>query len=169
MRCSAFGVNPALVLFRYVSWWEDRLLTIEKLRALGITFLHLFTLVCCCLHVAVGHGIHSSSRFHQEFTHLHIITRSGTVQGSPKVEKEMFYFVVFELRVRAFHKHFFHSPPVAVSGIRVHSKLHQELNDFCMSSTYSIVQGSDALIIGQTGVVHLDIINRHVSDLCIIH
>lgn len=57
--------------------------TIEELRALGVALLHLLTLICSRLHVAVRGGKHGCARLHEELTHLHVITGGSTVQRSP--------------------------------------------------------------------------------------
>lgn len=66
-----------------------RFLTVEKLGALGIAFLHLLAFIGCRLHVAVCHGVYSSSGLHQKLTHLHVITGGGTMQGSPKTRSDV--------------------------------------------------------------------------------
>lgn len=46
-------------------------------------------------------------------------------------------------------------PAVTVCSIDVDTKLNQKLDDLCMSGTDSIVQSSDAFIVGLTGILHL--------------
>lgn len=64
------------------------LLTVEELGALGVSLLHLLTLICCRLHVTVGHSKHRCSRLNQELTHLHVITGGRAMQRSPEREPE---------------------------------------------------------------------------------
>lgn len=47
------------------------------------------------------------------------------------------------------------SPSIAVSSIDVNSKVEQELDDVVASSTYGVVKGGDALVIGRAGVLNL--------------
>lgn len=47
------------------------------------------------------------------------------------------------------------SPSIAVSSVDVDPKVEQELDDVVMSSTYSVVQGGDALVIGCAGILNL--------------
>lgn len=62
------------------------LLTIEKLRALSVSFFHLFTFVSSRLHVAVSHGKHRCSRLHQKLAHLHIVAGGSAVKRCPNVK-----------------------------------------------------------------------------------
>ena len=48
------------------------------------------------------------------------------------------------------------SPSVPVSTVNIDPRLHQELDDICLAGTHSIVERCDPLIVGLTGVVHLD-------------
>ena len=47
------------------------------------------------------------------------------------------------------------SPSIAVSSVVVDPKVDQELDDVVMSSTYGVVQGGDALVIGCAGILNL--------------
>lgn len=51
-------------------------------------------------------------------------------------------------------------PSITVCSIDIHTKLHQELHNFRVARTHSIVQSCDALIIGQARVVNL----RHQDE-----
>lgn len=62
-------------------------LTVEELRALGVSLLQLLTLLRRRLHVAVGGGEHGRARLHQELAHLDIIAGSCAVQGRPTVRQ----------------------------------------------------------------------------------
>lgn len=48
------------------------------------------------------------------------------------------------------------SPPVAVSSIYVHAKLHQELHDLRVAGAHGVVERRDALVVGQARVLHLE-------------
>ena len=48
------------------------------------------------------------------------------------------------------------SPAITVGRVNVDSKLHQELDNFSVACTHRVVEGSDSLIIGQAGVIHLN-------------
>lgn len=48
------------------------------------------------------------------------------------------------------------SPPVAVSSIYVHTKLHQELHYLRVAGAHGVVERRDALVVGQARVLHLE-------------
>lgn len=70
--------------------------TVEELRALGVALLHLLTLICSRLHVAVCGGEHGRPGLHEELAHLHVVTGGGAVQGSPgaQVQALLWYIIV---------------------------------------------------------------------------
>lgn len=70
-------------IFKDIKHSMQRSLTIEKLRTLGISFLHLFTFISGGLHVAVSHSKHCCSGLHQEFAHLHIVAGRSAVKRRP--------------------------------------------------------------------------------------
>ena len=49
----------------------------------------------------------------------------------------------------------FNSPPIAVSCVDVDAELHQELHNLCVSGTNSVMERSNALIIGQARILYL--------------
>ena len=55
------------------------------------------------------------------------------------------------------------SPAVTVSSVHVNPEVQQEPYDMVVPSTDGVVQGGDALVIGLTGVLHLQHGTWHVS------
>lgn len=48
------------------------------------------------------------------------------------------------------------SPPITVSSIYVHTKLHQELHNLRVAGAHGVVERGDALVVGQARVLHLE-------------
>ena len=167
IRLPQGGLSVALQCSTYVCCADgNKKLTVEELGALGITLLHLLTLVRGRLQVTVSGGEHGSPGLNQELAHLHVVTGRCTVQGGPdrgagkKDERSVKRDTkdwTRSARVSCKGSFFFflYSPSIAISCIHIDTKLHQELDNLGVAGTNSVMQSCDALIIGQAGVLYL--------------